>query len=138
MGTPQIDIGEAAAVAGTVIRDGSQQIGTLEVERLGDKITVTANFSRRPPGRRAAICLKVDRRRQAAASGRTSKRGLKLTLDHTADFSIDLRATARSGEAFGAVETLRTRRRISMRRFLACPAVQWAWASSRSRSGSPT
>ena len=102
-GTPQIDIGEAAAVAGTVIRDGSQKIGTLEVERLGDKITVTASFSRRPPGRRAAICLKVagdDKR----CVRRTSKRGLKLTLDHTADFSTDLRATARSGEAFGAVE----------------------------------
>jgi hypothetical protein len=103
VGTPQIDIGEAAAVAGTVIKDGSQKVGTLDVERLGDKITVTANFTRKPPGRRAAICLKVagdDKR----CMRRTSRRGLKLTLDDTADFATSLRATARSGGAFGAVE----------------------------------
>ena len=103
VGEPQIDIGEAAAVAGTVIKNGSQRIGTLDVERLGDKITVTANFTRKPPGRRASICLKVAGEDKRCVK-RTSKRGLKLTLDHTADFSIELRATARSGEAFAAVE----------------------------------
>ncbi len=103
VGTPQIDIGEAAAVAGTVIKNGSQRIGTLDVERVGDKITVTATFTRKPPGRRASICLKVAGEDRQCVK-RASKRGLKLTLDHTADFSIDLRATARSGEAFGAVE----------------------------------
>jgi hypothetical protein len=101
VGTPQIDIGEAAAVAGTVIKQGTQKIGTLEAERIGDEVTVTATFTRRPPGRRASLCVTIDGDRRCLR--RDSKRGLKLTIDRTADFSAPLRATARSGEALGSV-----------------------------------
>jgi hypothetical protein len=102
VGAPQIDIGEAAAVAGTVIKVDSQRIGTLEIERVGDSITVTANFTRRPPGRRASLCVTVDGDRRCVR--RDAKRGLKLTMDRTAAFSSPVRATARSGEALGSVE----------------------------------
>jgi hypothetical protein len=100
-GTPQIDIGEAAAVAGTVIKQGSVKIGTLQAERVGDRITVTATFTRRPPGARASLCVTVDGDRRCMR--RDSKRGLKLTMDRTGDFSAPLRATARSADALGRV-----------------------------------
>ena len=101
VGVPQIDIGEAAAVAGSVIRDGSTKIGTIEVERIGDDITVIATFTRKPPGTRASLCMTIDGDRRCVR--RASKRGLKLSLDRTADFSAPLRASARSGDAVGRV-----------------------------------
>jgi hypothetical protein len=101
VGTPQIDIGEAAAVGGSVIRDGAATIGTLDVERVGDQITVKATFTRKPPGRRASLCLKVDGERQCVH--RAAKRNLKLTLDRSAPFTSALRATVRSGDARGTV-----------------------------------
>ena len=101
VGVPELDIGEAAAVAGTVISDGDARVGTLEVERIGDKITVTATFTRKPPGKRASLCLSVAGDRHCVR--RASRRGLKLTLDRTAAFTAALRATARSGDALGTV-----------------------------------
>src|SRR3954454_2376599 len=101
VGAPQLDIGEAAALGGAVIRDGSTKIGMLEVSRVGDAITVKATFSRRPPGRRASLCLKVEGNRKCVHKG--SKRGLKLTMDRTAAFTSALKATARSGDVLATV-----------------------------------
>ena|SRR5215213_8316249 len=101
VGVPQIDIGEAAAVAGSVIRDGSTKIGTIEVQRIGKDITVTATFSRKPPGRRASLCMTIDGDRRCVR--KVSKRGLKLSLDRSAPFTASLRATARSADAAGTV-----------------------------------
>jgi hypothetical protein len=102
VGTPQIDIGEAAAVGGSTIRDGAAKFGTLEVERVGDKITVKAVFTRRPPGERASLCLSVDGERHCVR--KAARKGLKLTFDHAAPFTEALRATARSGSAAAVVK----------------------------------
>ena len=98
---PEVGIGEAAAAAGGVIRDGDTRFGTIEVERIGEKITVTAHFSKRPPGKRASLCVTVGGDRQCVR--KASRRGLELTMERTASFLAGLRATARSGAAAGAV-----------------------------------
>ena len=99
--TGGLDIGEAAAVAGSVIRDGGTRFGTIEVERVGDRISVKATFSKRPPGKRASLCVTIAGDKECVR--KAARRGVKLTMDRTAPFTDDLRATARSAGAAGSV-----------------------------------
>ena len=79
-GEPEIDIGEAAGGRRHRDQDGSQRLGTLEVERVGDKITVHRELlAQSRPARRASICAQGGRRSTMRCVRRTSKRGLKLT-----------------------------------------------------------
>ena len=99
--TGQIDIGEPLAVAGAAIRDGSREIGTLEVNREGDSIVAVAIFERRA-GRRAQLCLTIAGEKRCVR--RSARRGLRLEKRWSAPFTVDLVARARSGDARGLVE----------------------------------
>jgi hypothetical protein len=98
---PQLEIGDGARAAGATIQRGDRSVGTIEAERVGERITVTATFSRKPPGRRASLCVTVAGERRCVR--RKARRGLKLTMDRTAALTSALRATARSGDAQGSV-----------------------------------
>src|SRR3954465_8875171 len=88
-------LGDAVIVAGASIKVDGRAVGEIQLTRLGENVTATARFKRRPPGRKATLCLSIAGERRCVK--RASRAGLKLSLDDTAKIGAALRATVRSG-----------------------------------------
>ncbi len=93
----QVGIG-APAVAGSVpVRDDRERVGRLLVERTGSDIIATATFRRRPPAKRATLCVTVAGDERCASE--RVVRGDAVVLERTGAFTSALTARIRCGGA---------------------------------------